>query len=624
MSNAQRLVLVEEFTQASCPPCEASTPQLNATLIANEDKVVQIRYQTSWPGVDPMNADNPGEVQSRVDYYGVTGVPNVRINGKNPVGATFPELVTTANINSEQSLPTDISMTLTHSLSDDLATANVTATVTNNSAEVYNIATNRLRIALVEEEIKFINRPGSTSILDYEYVMKTFFTTAAGMALPEIPAGETWEMTWSDIDITGINVYDFDELAVVGWVQNDADLTVANAAVSHAQQTEGYADLSVVSTSSSDGGLCDYEFSGSAQVTNTHAMEVPEYTVSMLVNGAAVQSQTVTEVLAPNATTDITFDEVTLPPGASAITYIVETPTRDIGVLNNTSLTSNLGKAAEVVAMLNKDYESDNNNTVPANAIVDRPFANFNMTAITPAGAGQATAGAYGESANSVIVNFYGWNPASVDAEGFMIIGERYEATAETALSFDWAYTSFAGSQDRMQVQISTDCGETYTDVFNRAGADLATAPEVNSNTAIFIPSADQWESARIDLSEYAGETILVRMFFTSDWGDMLFFDNVVLNNSLSLTDLQEGESLEVYPNPAHTTTTIDLNITDAALVQVTVIDMLGRTVDNVNLGTQSGRVSHSLDVSNYDNGTYLVYVKVGDREAVERISVLH
>src|SRR5258706_16343823 len=56
---SQRLVLCEEFTQASCPPCAAQNPAYNTLLNANPTKVVAIKHQTSWPGVDPMNAQNP-------------------------------------------------------------------------------------------------------------------------------------------------------------------------------------------------------------------------------------------------------------------------------------------------------------------------------------------------------------------------------------------------------------------------------------------------------------------------------------------------------------------------------------------------------------------------------------
>jgi hypothetical protein len=58
-SFGQRLVLLEHFTQASCGPCASQNPALNALLDNNTTKVVAIKYQTSWPGTDPMNAANP-------------------------------------------------------------------------------------------------------------------------------------------------------------------------------------------------------------------------------------------------------------------------------------------------------------------------------------------------------------------------------------------------------------------------------------------------------------------------------------------------------------------------------------------------------------------------------------
>ncbi|HKK89246.1 MAG TPA: hypothetical protein VJ917_10370, partial [Saprospiraceae bacterium] len=49
----QRTVLLEEFTNASCPPCEAQNPDYNALIEANRDRIVSIKYQTSFPGYDP-------------------------------------------------------------------------------------------------------------------------------------------------------------------------------------------------------------------------------------------------------------------------------------------------------------------------------------------------------------------------------------------------------------------------------------------------------------------------------------------------------------------------------------------------------------------------------------------
>lgn len=73
--------LHEEFTQASCGPCASQNPAFNAVLAANTAKATSLKYQTSWPGVDPMNAQNPTDVQTRVNYYSVNGVPDAIMDG---------------------------------------------------------------------------------------------------------------------------------------------------------------------------------------------------------------------------------------------------------------------------------------------------------------------------------------------------------------------------------------------------------------------------------------------------------------------------------------------------------------------------------------------------------------
>src|SRR4051794_7381056 len=81
------LVLAEEFTQASCPPCASQNPAFNTLLNANPTKVCQIKYQTSWPGVDPMNDQTDSWVAPRVAYYGVTGVPTATMDGQQMRGS---------------------------------------------------------------------------------------------------------------------------------------------------------------------------------------------------------------------------------------------------------------------------------------------------------------------------------------------------------------------------------------------------------------------------------------------------------------------------------------------------------------------------------------------------------
>ena len=61
-AQTQRLILVEEFTNASCGPCALSNPSFNTLMTANASKVVAIRYHSSFPGYDPFYSQNPVQI----------------------------------------------------------------------------------------------------------------------------------------------------------------------------------------------------------------------------------------------------------------------------------------------------------------------------------------------------------------------------------------------------------------------------------------------------------------------------------------------------------------------------------------------------------------------------------
>ena len=78
----QRLILVEEFTNASCGPCAASNPSFETLMNANTTKVVPVKIHTSFPGYDPFYSANPTQNQGRSVYYSITSVPNARMDGE--------------------------------------------------------------------------------------------------------------------------------------------------------------------------------------------------------------------------------------------------------------------------------------------------------------------------------------------------------------------------------------------------------------------------------------------------------------------------------------------------------------------------------------------------------------
>jgi len=408
VSNAQRLVFVEEFTQASCPPCETSTPQLNATLSANADKVVQLRYQTSWPGVDPMNADNPDEVQTRVDYYGITGVPGVRIDGQNAVGATFPELITPANIAANYAIESPLSIALSHTLSDNLQEATIVATITNTSDAMYDIATDKIRVAGVEELIAWPFRPGSTSIQDYEYVMKKFYTGVEGMDVPALAAGESIEMTWTE-NLANV-IYNVEEFNVVAFIQDDATKSIVNAAESTkvAIDKSTYADAGTVDVTVAPGDYCQESVTPTITITNDGEANITQATIAAF-NGVTAQAYEWTGDLATGESADFDLGAFPLDNGANPLgLYLlsVNNGQRDLVYFNNIPTPGQYNKFSDL-AVVDEDFEGRAFGDV-GDFIVDAPIALAFVT-VTPA---EFNTNVGSESANSVS---RGWSTTTVD-----------------------------------------------------------------------------------------------------------------------------------------------------------------------------------------------------------------
>lgn len=620
-AQSQRLVFMEEFTQASCPPCEQTTPALNEIVEANADKIVQIRYQTSWPGVDPMNADNPTEVQARVEYYGVDGVPAVFVDGSAQEGVG---VLTQEAINSSYGNAAPISLTVEHGLSDDLSKMNVTVKIKNEGSEAFApSSSDKLRVALIEEVVTWPFRPGSTSLTVFEAVMKKFFTGVEGVSLGDIAAGETWEMTWTDLDLPE-TVYDYRQLAVVAWVQNDGTKAVANAGMSHPVEVSG-ANLTVAGTGTTADDLCDYQFTPTATVTNNGTVTSGDYTVSVLVNGEAVQTVAGTPLeMGQSATIDVSaFD---LAPGSSNVSLLVSTEATDLALLDNVAAAGSANKAgAPTTESISLDLEADGIGSIPNSTIVNRPFDRLNFIVVSQEALNANNPlGGFGESDKSLIVNFYQWNPANADPNGSMIIANQYTVADGAAFGFDYAYTPWQNSTDKLEIQVSTDCGSTFTTVWEKSGTELQTADQLNMDEQYFVPTKDDWRSESIDLSSYAGQDVMIRFAVTSAWGDMLWLDNFKIFNAVGTNELNENESFSFYPNPTNSLVNLELNIETVSNVSVDIMDALGRIVHSERIGENlSGAINHTLDLSALQTGMYMMNTKIGDRSVIETIQVV-
>ena len=76
---AQRIPMIEHFSSSTCPPCVSVNNQMNTFCNNNVGRFTYTKYQMNWPGNgDPYYTAEGGV---RRTYYGVSGVPNVFLDG---------------------------------------------------------------------------------------------------------------------------------------------------------------------------------------------------------------------------------------------------------------------------------------------------------------------------------------------------------------------------------------------------------------------------------------------------------------------------------------------------------------------------------------------------------------
>lgn len=232
MTQAQsaRLVLIEEATNASCGPCASQNPAFDILLNQNREKLTAIKYHWYYPGYDPMYEQNTVENLARVAYYGINGVPTATIDGDIPNGPTFsypggPHGYTQTLIDEYAANPSPFDITMSHRISANQDSIYVEMMIQATAAVS---GTLRAHMVVVEKHIYFTSPPGSNGETTFLDVMRKMIPNENGTILPSsFQPGDylilqgSWELQ---------NIYNMDEIGVVGFIQNNANKNVEQAA----------------------------------------------------------------------------------------------------------------------------------------------------------------------------------------------------------------------------------------------------------------------------------------------------------------------------------------------------------------------------------------------------------
>lgn len=299
------------------------------------------------------------------------------------------------------------------------------------------------------------------------------------------------------------------------------------------------------------------------------------------------------------------------------VPYTLNLMQQQIGAIGYV-LNSSIQFDDEIVYVLNTEYPSWTHHDT-----IRKVYGAISSQSIDPANSLSNWVGTWGlststyYSASSSFADSPSGNYSNNANKPFQYSNQIDLTNATAAAVKFYAKWDIEENYDFCQFQVSTDNGSTWIgQCGNYTVAGVSGSGSVQPNGKPIYEGVSDWVLEEISLSEYLGETILVRFLLKSDFGttgDGFYFDDFELLINSSQNELSEmvQNGVHVYPNPSKQQTTITFNqVIDATSFEL--INSSGQLVLKRDL--EKGTSQIQLITQSLSNGVYFLKLKESTR----------
>lgn len=303
-------------------------------------------------------------------------------------------------------------------------------------------------------------------------------------------------------------------------VPNDAALT---AILSPAASSCG----SVASTS-----FCSPVFSPKVSIKNFGTANLTSLAIKAQIDNGAPVTYNWSGNLAPSATATVDLPAITSPFGNHNLKIYVSAPNGGTdGRSGNDTLNTTYAVLAPSSAPIAEGFESS---TFPP---AGWRVINANNGSIT----WERTMAAKKSGNAAVRIRFFDYSGSTLHQDFLLSPVLDVREADSVIFSFERAYKLYgttATYADSLAIVVSYDCGTTFTEVWKRGGADLATVS--GTVTTSYVPAATDWMKTRIDLKPFIGNaaSAIVGFKAINRYGNNLYIDDANINIYPGLRDV--------------------------------------------------------------------------------------
>ena len=171
-------------------------------------------------------------------------------------------------------------------------------------------------------------------------------------------------------------------------------------------------------------------------------------------------------------------------------------------------------------------------------------------------------------------------------------------------------YTNGAWVDFVVSADLDTDIAHFYVEGIEVGSGFVWSAEALGAATG-----SAQWGG--INLYSASGDPVADCEYYVDD---ILLIDNTGV--ATGVDELNTTSSFTVFPNPATTSTSIEISLDNESEVAVRVLDVIGKEVAVKNYGVFSTSSVINLNTTDYPSGIYLVEVSVNGKKATKRLII--
>ena len=368
-------------------------------------------------------------------------------------------------------------------------------------------------------------------------------------------------------------------------------------------------DIALTGVISPTDSSCTNNIAPAISVQNLGSSAITSFTVKYRVDGGAESTYLWTGTLLYLGTANVSLAAFTGTTGAHTIYFNLSAPNgaTDQNHANDSALSNFVIYTPSGLNLpLSEGFEA--NNVPPASWSVSTPASGTTWTADNN--------GAYGLSSYSAHVDeFSPFNSTAGETPGLFSPAYSFlgTSTSSITLKFDVAYARYDGlHSDSLAVLVSTDCGASWSTIYQKGGVALATA---NDTMGLFVPTANQWRTDSVNISSLAGQpSVLFNFEVISGYGNAIYLDNINISDSshsVGINTVDNNISVSVFPNPFTQNFNLKFALSTAQNIDAALYSIDGKKLITLlnNEKTDAGNHQMEINTGQISNGLYILKV---------------